>query len=162
MTIVPHSREHLSWPCGCRSELGRRSCSAPGEAGFLPLPPRDSPGVTCRTLTSHLLSTWGGRGRRPLEQRRAPRDLDGLPLASRARALSAGTMEPTVAPGEVLMSQAIQPAHADSRGELSAGQLLKWMDTTACLAGRCAAHERAPSGARAAAGGPGGDGVWES
>lgn len=71
-------------------------------------------------------------------------------------------MEPTVAPGEVLMSQAIQPAHADSRGELSAGQLLKWMDTTACLAGRCAAHERAPSGARAAAGGPGGDGVWES
>lgn len=32
------------------------------------------------------------------------------------------------------MSQAIQPAHADSRGELSAGQLLKWMDTTACLA----------------------------
>uniref|UniRef100_A0A3L7I5N7 Acetyl-coenzyme A thioesterase n=1 Tax=Cricetulus griseus TaxID=10029 RepID=A0A3L7I5N7_CRIGR len=43
-------------------------------------------------------------------------------------------MEPTVAPGEVLMSQAIQPAHADSRGELSAGQLLKWMDTTACLA----------------------------
>ncbi|XP_036063042.1 acetyl-coenzyme A thioesterase [Onychomys torridus] len=43
-------------------------------------------------------------------------------------------MEATVAPGEVLMSQAIQPAHADSRGELSAGQLLKWMDTTACLA----------------------------
>ncbi|KAL6088459.1 hypothetical protein STEG23_031420 [Scotinomys teguina] len=43
-------------------------------------------------------------------------------------------MEATVAPGEVLMSQAIQPGHADSRGELSAGQLLKWMDTTACLA----------------------------
>ncbi|XP_041519430.1 acetyl-coenzyme A thioesterase isoform X1 [Microtus oregoni] len=43
-------------------------------------------------------------------------------------------MEATVARGEVLMSQAIQPAHADSRGELSAGQLLKWMDTTACLA----------------------------
>ncbi|KAL1783356.1 acyl-coenzyme A thioesterase 12 [Sigmodon hispidus] len=44
-------------------------------------------------------------------------------------------MEQTMAaPGEVLMSQAVQPAHADSRGELSAGQLLKWMDTTACLA----------------------------
>ncbi|XP_060057089.1 acetyl-coenzyme A thioesterase isoform X2 [Erinaceus europaeus] len=42
-------------------------------------------------------------------------------------------MEPP-APGEVLMSQAIQPAHADPRGELSAGQLLKWIDTTACLA----------------------------
>lgn len=61
-------------------------------------------------------------------------------------ALSAGTMEATVAPGEVLMSQAIQPAHADSRGELSAGQLLKWMDTTACLAGKRGAHARAPSG----------------
>lgn len=79
-----------------------------------------------------------------MERRRAPGDQDGLPLASVA--LSVGTMEPTVAPGEVLMSQAIQPAHADSRGELSAGQLLKWMDTTACLAGRCAAHARAPSG----------------
>lgn len=51
-------------------------------------------------------------------------------------ALSVGTMEATVASREVLMSQAIQPAHADSRGELSAGQLLKWMDTTACLAGK--------------------------
>uniref|UniRef100_A0A2K5XA63 Acyl-CoA thioesterase 12 n=1 Tax=Mandrillus leucophaeus TaxID=9568 RepID=A0A2K5XA63_MANLE len=38
------------------------------------------------------------------------------------------------ASGEVLMSQAIQPAHATARGELSAGQLLKWIDTTACLA----------------------------
>ncbi|KAI5771657.1 ACOT12 [Gulo gulo luscus] len=38
------------------------------------------------------------------------------------------------APGEVRMSQAIQPAHANPRGELSAGQLLKWIDATACLA----------------------------
>ncbi|XP_003786004.1 acyl-coenzyme A thioesterase 12 [Otolemur garnettii] len=38
------------------------------------------------------------------------------------------------APGEVLMSQAVQPAHANARGELSAGQLLKWIDITACLA----------------------------
>ncbi|KAM6148467.1 acetyl-coenzyme A thioesterase [Erethizon dorsatum] len=37
-------------------------------------------------------------------------------------------------PGVVLMTQAIQPAHADARGELSAGQLLKWVDATACLA----------------------------
>lgn len=37
------------------------------------------------------------------------------------------------------MSQAIQPAHANPRGELSAGQLLKWIDATACLAGRSAA-----------------------
>lgn len=67
--------------------------------------------------------------------------------------LSAGMMEPTVAPGEVLMSQAIQPAHADSRGELSAGQLLKWMDTTACLAGKPAAHANTPSGEWGRAGG---------
>ncbi|KAB1280718.1 Acyl-coenzyme A thioesterase 12 [Camelus dromedarius] len=39
------------------------------------------------------------------------------------------------APGEVRMSQAIQPAHSNPRGELSAGQLLKWIDATACLAG---------------------------
>ncbi|XP_010641133.1 acetyl-coenzyme A thioesterase isoform X1 [Fukomys damarensis] len=37
-------------------------------------------------------------------------------------------------PSEVHMTQAIQPAHADVRGELSAGQLLKWVDVTACLA----------------------------
>ncbi|XP_007451780.1 PREDICTED: acyl-coenzyme A thioesterase 12 [Lipotes vexillifer] len=38
------------------------------------------------------------------------------------------------APGEVLVSQAIQPAHANLRGELSAAQLLKWIDAAACLA----------------------------
>ncbi|XP_006197680.1 acetyl-coenzyme A thioesterase [Vicugna pacos] len=38
------------------------------------------------------------------------------------------------APGEVRMSQTIQPAHSNPRGELSAGQLLKWIDATACLA----------------------------
>ncbi|XP_057596165.1 acetyl-coenzyme A thioesterase [Hippopotamus amphibius kiboko] len=37
-------------------------------------------------------------------------------------------------PSEVHMSQAIQPTHANLRGELSAGQLLKWIDATACLA----------------------------
>uniref|UniRef100_UPI00398F8B3D acyl-coenzyme A thioesterase 11 isoform X1 n=1 Tax=Pristiophorus japonicus TaxID=55135 RepID=UPI00398F8B3D len=36
-------------------------------------------------------------------------------------------------PTEVKMSQFILPCHANHRGELSAGQLLKWMDTTACL-----------------------------
>ncbi|NXC44205.1 ACO12 thioesterase, partial [Penelope pileata] len=36
--------------------------------------------------------------------------------------------------GWVPMCQAVLPAHADHRGELSAGQLLKWMDATACLA----------------------------
>ncbi|XP_078074371.1 acyl-coenzyme A thioesterase 11-like [Mustelus asterias] len=36
-------------------------------------------------------------------------------------------------PTEVKMCQLILPCHANHRGELSAGQLLKWMDTTACL-----------------------------
>ncbi|XP_072367456.1 acyl-coenzyme A thioesterase 11 isoform X1 [Scyliorhinus torazame] len=36
-------------------------------------------------------------------------------------------------PTEVKMSQLILPCHANHRGELSTGQLLKWMDTTACL-----------------------------
>ncbi|KAM9509925.1 LOW QUALITY PROTEIN: acetyl-coenzyme A thioesterase [Guaruba guarouba] len=35
---------------------------------------------------------------------------------------------------DVCMCQTVFPAHADHRGELRAGQLLKWMDATACLA----------------------------
>lgn len=38
-------------------------------------------------------------------------------------------------PTEVKMSQFILPCHANHCGELSVGQLLKWMDTTACLSG---------------------------
>uniref|UniRef100_A0A8C1N0K8 Acyl-coenzyme A thioesterase 11-like n=2 Tax=Cyprinus carpio TaxID=7962 RepID=A0A8C1N0K8_CYPCA len=34
---------------------------------------------------------------------------------------------------EVKMSQIVLPCHANYCGELSAGQLLKWMDSTACL-----------------------------
>uniref|UniRef100_A0A672I546 Acyl-coenzyme A thioesterase 11 n=1 Tax=Salarias fasciatus TaxID=181472 RepID=A0A672I546_SALFA len=39
-------------------------------------------------------------------------------------------------PTEVQMSQIVLPCHANHCGELSAGQLLKWMDSTACLSGR--------------------------
>lgn len=38
-------------------------------------------------------------------------------------------------PTEVKMSQIVLPCHANHRGELSVGQLLKWMDSTACLSG---------------------------
>lgn len=38
-------------------------------------------------------------------------------------------------PTEVKMSQIVLPCHANHCGELSAGQLLKWMDSTACLSG---------------------------
>uniref|UniRef100_A0A8C7A035 Acyl-CoA thioesterase 11 n=1 Tax=Nothoprocta perdicaria TaxID=30464 RepID=A0A8C7A035_NOTPE len=34
---------------------------------------------------------------------------------------------------EVQMSQLVLPCHSNHRGELGAGQLLKWMDTAACL-----------------------------
>uniref|UniRef100_A0A673WEX8 Uncharacterized protein n=1 Tax=Salmo trutta TaxID=8032 RepID=A0A673WEX8_SALTR len=43
----------------------------------------------------------------------------------------------TPAPIDVQMCQSIQPCHADHQGDMSAGQLLKWMDTIACLAGQC-------------------------
>ncbi|XP_056132610.1 acyl-coenzyme A thioesterase 11b isoform X2 [Lampris incognitus] len=36
-------------------------------------------------------------------------------------------------PTEVKMSQIVLPCHANHCGELSVGQLLKWMDSTACL-----------------------------
>ncbi|NWI91056.1 ACO12 thioesterase, partial [Pitta sordida] len=35
---------------------------------------------------------------------------------------------------DVCMCQGVLPAHAGPRGELSAGQLLRWMDAAACLA----------------------------
>lgn len=56
--------------------------------------------------------------------------------------------------GDVCMCQTIFPAHANHRGELSAGQLLKWMDATACLAGTGTAtlRQAGAGGLRAAAG----------
>lgn len=39
---------------------------------------------------------------------------------------------------EVKMSQIVLPCHANHCGELSIGQLLKWMDCTACLSGEFA------------------------
>uniref|UniRef100_A0A8C4WBX3 Acyl-coenzyme A thioesterase 11 n=1 Tax=Gopherus evgoodei TaxID=1825980 RepID=A0A8C4WBX3_9SAUR len=39
-------------------------------------------------------------------------------------------------PTEVQMSQLVLPCHTNHRGELSIGQLLKWIDTTACLSGK--------------------------
>ncbi|KAM9325452.1 acyl-coenzyme A thioesterase 11 [Gastrophryne carolinensis] len=36
-------------------------------------------------------------------------------------------------PTEVRMSQMVMPCHANHKGQLSTGQLLKWIDTAACL-----------------------------
>ncbi|PWA30818.1 hypothetical protein CCH79_00017360, partial [Gambusia affinis] len=41
--------------------------------------------------------------------------------------------EGSVNPTEVKMSQIVMPCHCNHRQELSVGQLLKWMDSTACL-----------------------------
>ncbi|XP_047225054.1 acyl-coenzyme A thioesterase 11-like [Girardinichthys multiradiatus] len=41
--------------------------------------------------------------------------------------------ESCVNPTEVKMSQIVMPCHCNHRQELSVGQLLKWMDSTACL-----------------------------
>lgn len=40
-------------------------------------------------------------------------------------------------PTEVKKSQIVMPCHANHRQELSVGELLKWMDSTACLSGVC-------------------------
>lgn len=47
-------------------------------------------------------------------------------------------------PTEVQMSQLVLPCHTNHRGELSIGQLLKWIDTAACLSGKTFS---APTGA---------------
>ncbi|XP_028284103.1 acyl-coenzyme A thioesterase 11-like isoform X2 [Parambassis ranga] len=41
--------------------------------------------------------------------------------------------EESINPSEVKMSQIVMPCHSNHQQELSVGQLLKWMDSTACL-----------------------------
>lgn len=43
--------------------------------------------------------------------------------------------EESMNPTEVKMSQIVMPCHSNPRQELSVGQLLKWIDSTACLSG---------------------------
>ncbi|XP_066568001.1 acetyl-coenzyme A thioesterase [Amia ocellicauda] len=57
--------------------------------------------------------------------------------ALRVRAPSRAREEEEVTcphPADVEMCQSVLPCHANDRGQLGAGQLLKWIDTTACLA----------------------------
>uniref|UniRef100_A0A8C0AZP0 Acyl-CoA thioesterase 11 n=1 Tax=Buteo japonicus TaxID=224669 RepID=A0A8C0AZP0_9AVES len=51
---------------------------------------------------------------------------------------------PTGNPTEVQMSQLVLPCHTNHRGELSTGQLLKWIDTAACLSGQPGIEAPAP------------------
>lgn len=45
--------------------------------------------------------------------------------------------EESINPSEVKMSQIVMPCHSNHQQELSVGELLKWMDSTACLSGKC-------------------------
>lgn len=51
-------------------------------------------------------------------------------------------------PTEVQMSQLVLPCHTNQRGELSVGQLLKWIDATACLSGEAEPGMAATPGER--------------
>uniref|UniRef100_A0A8C1DDD3 Acyl-CoA thioesterase 12 n=1 Tax=Cyprinus carpio carpio TaxID=630221 RepID=A0A8C1DDD3_CYPCA len=68
--------------------------------------------------------TWSYRTSK-LNSSRGTSDMDGS--CDKGRKKESG-------PVEVQMCQSILPMHANHQGELGAGQLLKWMDTTACLA----------------------------
>ncbi|NWV15383.1 ACO11 thioesterase, partial [Ptilonorhynchus violaceus] len=64
-------------------------------------------------------STSPPRAREPGEREEAPGAMAGP--------------SPAHNPTEVQMSQLVLPCHTNHRGELSTGQLLKWIDTAACL-----------------------------
>ncbi|NXC83926.1 ACO11 thioesterase, partial [Cercotrichas coryphoeus] len=78
--------------------------------------PEDILSFCCNGLQG---STSARRAREPEEQEEAPGAM-ASPLAAQN-------------PTEVQMSQLVLPCHTNHRGELSTGQLLKWMDTAACL-----------------------------
>lgn len=90
----------------------------------------------------------------------------GGPGADPAPSAGPGLLRPAdmarPAPREVHMSQAVQPAHANSRGELSAGQLLKWIDAAACLAGRARGAGSRGGGSRGGEGQEGQEGGQDS
>uniref|UniRef100_A0A672TMG5 Uncharacterized protein n=1 Tax=Strigops habroptila TaxID=2489341 RepID=A0A672TMG5_STRHB len=78
--------------------------------------------TSCSNLTSHVRRTSA-----PFLCAAEPRP--PLPTLTRGAMEGRGVAEG----GDVCMCQPVFPAHADHRDELSAGQLLKWMDATACL-----------------------------
>lgn len=88
-----------------------------------------------------------GRSGRPCCKLTASSVSQGLAsvFSNRASRKSASRAESNMAedegyrnPTEVQMSQLVLPCHTNQRGELSVGQLLKWIDTTACLSGEAA------------------------
>uniref|UniRef100_A0A672KX92 Acyl-coenzyme A thioesterase 11-like n=1 Tax=Sinocyclocheilus grahami TaxID=75366 RepID=A0A672KX92_SINGR len=72
----------------------------------------------------------GTKGRR---LRRSHEDFKTCPITLEEPMFILGNGEVYRNQTEVKMSQIVLPCHANYCGELSAGQLLKWMDSTACL-----------------------------
>ncbi|XP_042640012.1 acyl-coenzyme A thioesterase 11 isoform X2 [Tyto alba] len=68
----------------------------------------------------------GLQGSTSLPRAQEPEERDEAPGAM-------ASPSPTRNPTEVQMSQLVLPCHTNHRGELSTGQLLKWIDTAACL-----------------------------
>ncbi|KAL2301953.1 hypothetical protein Nmel_011354 [Mimus melanotis] len=78
--------------------------------------PEDILSFCCNGLQG---STSPPRAREPEEREEAPGAM--------------ASPSPARNPTEVQMSQLVLPCHTNHRGELSTGQLLKWIDTAACL-----------------------------
>uniref|UniRef100_F7EGS7 Acyl-CoA thioesterase 12 n=1 Tax=Ornithorhynchus anatinus TaxID=9258 RepID=F7EGS7_ORNAN len=73
---------------------------------------------------------WPGRA----QWRRGARRAGAAAAMQRPARAGEGSGGPGGRGAEVQMCHTIHPAHANHRGELSAAQLLMWIDTTACLA----------------------------
>lgn len=140
----------------------RLLCGAPARA---PAPPSPQPGGSFPPPRSGAARGVGAGPARPnpLGSGEAGADQRCLSVPGGASAASApahpAPMERrgAAAGGDVCMCQTVFPTHANHRGELSAGQLLKWMDAAACLAGRGTAAAP-PAGGRRGAGRDGGRG----
>ncbi|XP_045370227.2 acyl-coenzyme A thioesterase 11 isoform X5 [Camelus bactrianus] len=129
---------------GC-SSLRLRPLPAPSSGLLQPPPARLCSGCPLLSLSPRTASPVSPEGSRALARRLL--DLEcpttwGLAsvFSSRTSRKSALRAENTMAEGEgyrnpteVQMSQLVLPCHTNQRGELSVGQLLKWIDATACL-----------------------------
>ena len=116
---------------------------ARGHAGLgFPLALRGEGAAWVTVFSGDFPPVWVKRSSRPPQgstsspRAREPREREEVPGAM-------ASPSPAGNPTEVQMSQLVLPCHTNHRGELSTGQLLKWIDTAACLSGKSAS----PTGA---------------
>uniref|UniRef100_A0A8D2M799 Acyl-CoA thioesterase 11 n=1 Tax=Zonotrichia albicollis TaxID=44394 RepID=A0A8D2M799_ZONAL len=114
-TLLGHSHPVSAHPAVTRATLLLSRCLLKMVKGNI-IVPEDILSFCCNGLQG---STSAPRAREPGEQEEAPGAMASAPAAHN--------------PTEVQMSQLVQPCHTNHRGELSTGQLLKWIDTAACL-----------------------------